>query len=232
MATFAEPNLVTDGLVFHLDAANSRCYSGTGLTVSGLVGGIGGTSTAGVAFSSSNNGSFSFNNSTDHINFGNPSALQGLQLNMTLCCWFNQRNNRQYATLYSDYSEVINSKLVSMMRVDNGSLKYFTTYLSGGYQNISPMTVTNNVWYYAAVSVSGSVAFPTAIFFVNGTFYSYNLQTLSASPFTGNNHCVGGNFHIAEYFDGNIGQVKIYNRALTAQEIQQNFDATKGRYGY
>lgn len=30
MATFAEPNLVTDGLVFHMDAANLRCYSGFG----------------------------------------------------------------------------------------------------------------------------------------------------------------------------------------------------------
>lgn len=32
--------------------------------------------------------------------------------------------------------------------------------------------------------------------------------------------------------NGYISQIHIYNRALTAQEIQQNFDATKGRYGY
>ncbi len=225
------PSIVMDGLVFSVDAGNSRCYSGSGITINGLIGGIGGTLRAGVAFSSPNNGSFSFNNSTDHINFGNPSALQGLQLNMTLCCWFNQRNNRQYATIYSDYSETINSKLVSMMRVDSGSLRYFTTVSSGGHQNINPVTITNNVWNYAAVSVSGSIASPTALFFVNGSFYSYNLQTMSNTPFTGNNHCIGGNFHIAEYFDGNIGQVHIYNRALTAQEIRQNFNATKKRYG-
>ena len=232
MATFAEPNLVTDGLVFHMDAANLRCYSGTGLTAFGLVGGIGGTLTAGVGFTTRNNGSFTFANTTDHINLGNPSALQGLQINMTLSCWFNQRANRQYSTLYSDYSETTNSKLVSMMRVDDGYLRYFTTVSSGGHQNVNPILVTNGVWYYAAVSVSGTLSSPVANFFVNGTNYSYSLGTMSSTPFTGNNHCIGGNFYIAEYFDGIIADVKIYNRALTALEIRQNYDATKGRYGY
>ena len=36
---------------------------------------------------------------------------------------------------------------------------------------------------------------------------------------------VQGNF-----YDGNIAQVSIYNRALTAQEIQQNYNALKGRF--
>ena len=224
-------SIVTDGLVFGIDAANPRCYSGSGITVNGFTG-IGGTFVGNVGFSSSNYGSFSFNSGPDHINFGNPGATQGLQLNMTLSCWFNQSNNRQYATLYSDYSDTVNSKLVSMMRVDGGSLRYFTTVSNGGHQNINPITVTNGVWYYAAVSVSGTLASPTALFFVNGTFYSYNLQTMSSTPFTGNNHCIGGNIHINnEYFDGNISQLSIYNRALTAQEIQQNYAASRGRYG-
>lgn len=230
MALGHSPSIVMDGLVFHIDAANSRSYAGSGLTVNGLASGIGGTLTAGVGFTTRNNGSFTFANTTDHINLANPTILQGLQINMTLSCWFNQRANRQYSTLYSDYSETTNSKLVSMMRVDDGYLRYFTTVSSGGHQNVNPVLVTNGVWYYAAVSVSGSIAFPTALFFVNGSFYSYNLQTLSATPFTGNNHCIGGNFYIAEYFDGIIGQVSIYNRALSAQEILQNYNATKGRY--
>ena len=73
MATIAEPNVVIDGLVFSLDAANSRCYSGTGLTANGLVGGIGGTLVNGVGFTSSNNGAgnsgqlFILDNSDDNI---------------------------------------------------------------------------------------------------------------------------------------------------------------------
>ena len=48
--------IVTDGLVLYLDAANTRSYSGTGLTVNGLVGGIGGTLVNGVGFGTTNNG--------------------------------------------------------------------------------------------------------------------------------------------------------------------------------
>lgn len=231
MALGHSPSVVMDGLILNLDAGNSRCYSGTGLTVNGLVGGIGGTLVGGVGYTNRNSGSLFFTNTTDHINFGNPAVLQGLQINMTLSCWFNQTGNRQYATIYSDYSAVDFHKLVSLLRVDDGSLRYFTTTSSGGYQSISPMTVVNGAWYYAAISVSGTTSSPVANFFVNGTNYTYSLSSMGNTPFLGNNHCVGGNFYIAEYFNGNISQVQIYNRALTQQEILQNYNATKGRYG-
>jgi hypothetical protein len=35
----------------------------------------------------------------------------------------------------------------------------------------------------------------------------------------------------ATYMNGNIAQVQIYNRALSATEIRQNFNATRKRYG-
>ena len=58
--------IVSDGLVFYIDAANPRCYSGTGLTANGLVGGIGATLINGVGFTSSNNGSFIFDGTNDY----------------------------------------------------------------------------------------------------------------------------------------------------------------------
>ena len=63
------PSIISDGLIFYLDAANSRSYSGSGNTANGLVGGIGGTLVNGVGFTSSNNGLFSFDGSNDYINF-------------------------------------------------------------------------------------------------------------------------------------------------------------------
>ena len=231
MATGSGLKPLIDGLVFEVDAANSRSYAGTGNTSYSLIGSINGSHTAGVGFSSSNNGSFTFANYTDHINFGNPSVLQGLQMNMTLACWFNQKTNKQYATLYADYSTVNSHKLVSLFRVDSGSLRYFTTNSDGGYQYVTPTTINNGSWYYGAVSVSGTLSSPVVNIFVNGTTYTYSLSAMSSTPFTGNNHCVGGNVYIAEYFDGNISQVQIYNRALSIAEIRQLYNATKGRYG-
>ena len=61
------PLIVTDGLVFYIDAASTKCYSGSGNTANGLVGGIGATLINGVGFTSSNNGSFILDGSDDYI---------------------------------------------------------------------------------------------------------------------------------------------------------------------
>ena len=225
------PVVVTDGLVYFLDAANPRCYSGSGNTAYALAGNITGTLTGSVGFGTTNLGFFVFNDTADHISLGNPTPLQGLQINMTLSCWFRQRANVQYGTLYSDYSSVSNSMLVSLLRVDSGSLVYYTSNSGGGYQSVIPGAITNGTWYFASVTIGGTIGSPTASIFVNGTTYSYNLSALSSSPFTGSTHCIGGNVHNNEYFDGSISQVMIYNRALNPQQVLQNYNATKQRYG-
>ena len=68
MGISAGPNSVSNGLVFQLDAANLRSYSGSGNTANGLVSGIGGTLVNGVGFTSSNSGSFIFDGTDDYIN--------------------------------------------------------------------------------------------------------------------------------------------------------------------
>ena len=60
MGISAGPSGVSDGLVFQLDAANLRSYSGSGNTANGLVAGIGGTLVNGVGFGSTSNGFFIF----------------------------------------------------------------------------------------------------------------------------------------------------------------------------
>ena len=225
------PRVVTDGLVFYLDAANPRSYSGTGLTVNGLVGGIGGTLVNGIGFSSQNNGSFTFDGTNDYIDCGNPTVLQGLQLNMTLSCWFKRLADQFSGTLYSDYSDVSGLKIASLLRIDGSSLRYITSASSGTFQYVQPTDIINNIWYFVSVTVSGTLGSPIASIFINGTTYTYNLTALITSPYTGSTHCIGGNVHINdEYFNGIISQVNIYNRALTAQEILQNYNATKMRY--
>jgi hypothetical protein len=223
--------IVSDGLVFYIDAANPRSYSGTGITANGLVGGIGGTLVNGVGFTSSNNGYFSFDGTNDFISLGNPTVLQGLQLNMTLSCWFNRQANHISGTLYSDYSDVGGLKVISLLRLDSSSLRYITSASVGTFQFVEPANIANFTWYFVSVTVGGTLSSPTVSIFLNGTTYLYNLSALASSPYTGSTHCIGGNVHInGEYFNGNISQVSIYNRALTAQEVLQNYNATKGRY--
>ena len=67
MGIISGANLIDNGLVYSLDAANFRSYSGSGLTSNALVGGIGATLVNGVGFTSANNGSFIFDGTNDYI---------------------------------------------------------------------------------------------------------------------------------------------------------------------
>jgi len=232
MGVIAGANINDNGLVFSLDAANFRSYSGSGLTSFGLVGGIGGTLVNGVGFTSANGGSFIFDGTNDFINCGNPTVLQGLQLDMTLSLWFKRLGNTGSGTLYSDYSDVSGLKIASLLRMDGSTLRYFTSSPSTTYQYVEPTNIVNNIWYFVSVTVSGTLSSPILSIFINGTTYTYNLSALINSPYTGSTHCIGGNIHVAnEYFNGIISQLSIYNRALTAKEVKQNYNATKKRYG-
>ena len=77
MAIESGPRIVTNGLIYDLDGAVSRSYSGSGLTVyDAETSAIGGTLVNGVTYSSNNNGYFVFDGTNDYINVGNDSSLQ------------------------------------------------------------------------------------------------------------------------------------------------------------
>ena len=69
------PRVVTDGLVFCVDAASKRSYLGTGTTWTDLAGSNNGTLTNGPTFSSDNGGSIVFDGSDDYVLLGNDINL-------------------------------------------------------------------------------------------------------------------------------------------------------------
>lgn len=95
---------------------------------------------------------------------------------------------------------------------------------------------TANTWYNIVMTYNGSTS-PTLRTFVNniaggtlpgvkenpptGTYLSMGKYDNSATYLNG----------VANYFNGYIGSWKIYNRALTAVEVAQNYNALRGRYG-
>ena len=136
----------------------------------------------------------------------------------------------QYSTLYADYSLDNSHKLVSLLRVDSGTLRYYTSNSSGTWQAVSPASITNGLWYFVSVTVSGTLSSPTTSIFLNGTTFNNSLSALSSTPDTTATHSIGGNIYANEGFNGNISQLSIYNRALSQQEVLQNYNATKKRY--
>ena len=213
------PSIVMDGLVFQIDAGNSRCYSGSGNTVNGLVG-IGGTLVNGVGFTSTNSGSFTFDGTNDYIVIPTSSAFDLGTGSATIIAWFkttttfekcivSKRNNTGFQ-LY-----VLSSKLYA----DGASI---------AAQSFLNVNTGNNVFGAAVYDRTNSLL----RMYVNGKEDGNSF--LGATTLTDTANINVGRATLTaprDYFDGTIYQIFIYNRALTAQEIRQNYNATKKRYG-
>ena len=88
--------------------------------------------------------------------------------------------------------------------------------------------VTLNTWQNFAISHNGSNS--TITFYKNGASIGSS-GSLAPVAATGVSACIGNNFAGQYNFDGTIGTVRVYNKALSAAEILQAYNAQKGRYG-
>ena len=212
--------IVSDGLVLYLDAANTRSYSGAGLTANGLIGGIGGTLVNGVGFTSSNNGSFIFDGTNDYIYAPINTNLFSTQATMIM--W-------------------LKNDIATPPQAQTGIMGYFgdgggndhypwddgTAYLST-FRNsrIGPITLSASIGRTSAHMLSVTTDAVNWKLYQNTTLITTQLALGSVYLGTYNIGKSNSDF----YYQGNIYSFMIYNRALTAQEILQNYNAMKGRY--
>ncbi len=217
MGIISGANLSSDGLVYSLDAANFRSYSGSGLTSNALVGGIGATLVNGVGFTSANGGSFLFDGADDYITLSSNSNITGIQAR-TLTAWakFNQTNTSVVCGIgLPDFFQLF-------------EIHAYQNKMTGhryGSEVIGTTTLSTGVWYHAAFSYDGS----TSRIYVNGILENSKDETLNTAntPLTIGKKAYSANSNM----NGLVSNVNFYNRALSAQEIKQNYNATKKRYG-
>ena len=245
MAVGYNPSIVSDGLVFFIDSANTRCYSGSGNTANGLIGGINGTLVNGVGFTSSNNGYFSFDGTNDQISTADINLTSTDKV--TVSCWIKVLNYREVygsSNIVFEFSSNFNNNIGSFVAAfADGSPVYSSIYPialgirgNSGYNLVGySKTLVNDLsWHH------WTCIFDTGISGNENTLYIDGVSRAAIStPLQSDN---GGNFGNFKLFIGNrdsssipancnIGQVQIYNRALSQQEILQNFNATRFRYG-
>ena len=214
MGIKAGPKIVKDGLVLFLDAAVSRSYAGSGLTVYNLSGGIGGTLYNGVGFTTINNGGFLFS-SNKYIFIASNIDTNN---DFTLSFWNRRTSINIINTIFTGTS---NSYL--QIRYDTNNLVQLVKSSIVNVGSFSGYTSTAGVDVYLSIRLTKSSN--TYDLFVNGSYIS---SIVSAQTYQTLNTIIGG--VNTESFTGNIYSATYYNRVLTAQEILQNYNATKGRY--
>ena len=236
MALSHSPKIVTDGLVLCLDAGNPKSYPGSGTTWTDLSGnGNNGTLTNGPTYSSANGGSVSFDGSDDYISMPFETILNDCSIEI----WFKATSTRSYQYLLSIGNEVDYSYSFSLDINDPDSSGFAQTmwvfWNSGGSPySVIPKTGTYGDWNDSTWRHYVFTRSSTTNHYMNGSLVT-NVsrsgdQTTQFGNGSGYKLKIGVSHVNWAYFPGNISSVKIYNRALTAAEVQQNFNATRSRY--
>lgn len=230
MGTFggAQP-IVTDGLVFAVDAANYQSYPGSGTTWSDMVGGNDGTLVNGPTFDEANGGSLVFDGANDYVDFGLASDIRPSN-EFTWVAWcYPQEKTSKYRTVFSTgYSSTtgVQLRMNRSLPTNNNEFIFETNHTLSGQQSVTTGTVDNDKWYM----VSGVVDSSTRKIYLNTTLKNNN--TVSGDYITGsNNLTIGDNRVATEYWLGNIGPILLYHKPLTPSEITQNYNALKSRFG-
>ena len=217
-----------NGLVLCLDAANPKSYPGSGTTWTDVSGrGSIGELVNSPVYNSSNGGYFQFV-TDDYIRIPNNTALDTqtptvevwVKTNATTQSgfWFEKG---QVNTQYSLFQE--------------GAVIQWRQYFSTGpaLTNLSTTTATymnTSSWY----QVVGTYASGSRRLYINGVLVNSDSQTGTINTDTsGMSIGAYGGYSGAKsyYYNGNLSLCRVYNRALTAAEVLQNFNASRGRYG-
>ena len=216
------PNIVTNGLVLNIDAANTKSYPGSGTTWTDISrGGNNGILVNGPTFNSANGGSIIFDGSDDYVNCGNASNLQITA--GTISAWI-----KATSSLNGNYRAIICKQNAWGLFVLNNVLVTFDWGNATGRSTSA--TVGNSTWYNVCMSFTESTGTPSnnTIIYVNGI----PVLTTTIKHLNQTVNCFIGYGNFAnQYMIGNIAQSKIYNRALSGAEVLQNYNATKTRFG-
>jgi len=213
------PSIVTSGCVVNLDASLPASYP---LVFSNWydLSGNGNTGTiSGATYLSSSYGNLSFvSSNSNFVSFASTSNIPSGNANYTISTWFKPSSLGTKGLVgWGNYGTTNQSN----------SFKLSATGLvnSWGSNDLSVTTsLSTGTWYNAVATFNGT----TRQIWVNGV--SVGSDTPTSHNVTTTSNLTIGRTNNTEYFDGSIGEVQIFNRALTSNEIVTNYNALLPRY--
>ena len=234
-------DIIADGLVFNMDAANRASYPKTGTTTTDTINSVTGTLNGPTFVSTTGSGVFNFDGNDDYINAGSASYLNGLS-NLSFFSWVNIATLTNNDVIASDWSysgtASLNKGHYTISQGPNdGSATKIRIYLKnsgadGGDNvvNTNSFILNSNQWYYIGFTLNNGTLF----IYVNGVSYPFTVSfgsIPSSVPNEESNLNVGRWQNVGRYLNGDISPIHIYNRTLSSTEVLHNYNALKGRFG-
>jgi hypothetical protein len=225
------PNVIMNGLVLYLDAANPKSYIYGSTTWNDVSrSGNNGTLINGPTFNNANGGSIVFNGSNNYTNLGTNINFANYNTGFTIGFWVkvlntSQTNRYLFSKLTTDGTD--NQFSVIYGYASNTFELY--TGASGANQTIrtnSQIVINDTNWHFLYYTVGATTTgYLDGVSRFTNTYgsltFTSSTNTNYISTFNGSqNH---GNLSVAN--------MVIYNRILSATEILQNFNTTRARFG-
>ena len=227
MAVYAGPNLTETGLIFYYDISNKKSYPGTGTGWFDLSGNNFTASLInGTTFS---NGNLTFDGSNDYVLVGNDAKYNGLTGDFTLDIWWRTSNpSKTLNYVISNARDCCGTYNGFDIMCFGPVSKFLFAWWNGtSSQWYSNTVIAANTWYNLVVSFSGTVA----NCYINGAFDVQKTSLVLGSP-ASYNLVLGGMGAFPSFYTlvGNLNVAKMYNRALSASEILDNYNSMRGRF--
>ena len=250
MATqYSFGKIVTDGLVLCLDAADRNSYVSGSTVWRDVAGSNNGTLTNGPTFNTGSGGSIVFDGVDDLVNVTTSSLYQFTNTDpFTISAWINADKIGEYNTILayslgvSDfrgyYLQLVSTASIALagQRTNSFLFDYFEgSTPSSNWKGIvgDSNSITFNSWVMiTATSATGNDA-NGMIVYQNASIVPFQIRR-NSSPTSVNYAGVPLNIGSRggiQQFKGSIASVQLYNRALSASEVLQNYNAQKSRFG-
>ena len=217
--------IVQQGLVLNLDAGNIYSYAGAGTTIYDVSPTALSWTINNATYNSSDPKYFSYNGSNSWLESSTSAAYDSQTITME--CWCYPTTLAQDGFLFEKGQ--VNTQY-SMFLALSGFFYFRTKSISTEDLSFTPSTyLTANAWNHIVCTFGAG----TKTVYVNGT------QSVQQTGLTGTLPTGQTNQYIGKYgdvsnsfpFNGRIGESRVYNIALSAAQVLQNYNATKGRFG-
>lgn len=240
MSSSSGPDIITNGLVLSLDAADKKSYLGNGTTWFDRSGyGNHGTLVGGISYNNGNGGSLTFDGTDDYVGWNTLDALKWQNWNsltvetvFKLTSYTGGFNGRKYLFDFRDGGGVDGALgCFHDNNIGPPGFKLFYNTVGNSYEEPLITNLSLNSLIYYQLTFDKTTSTNNIRHYING------INVFTRSVTINSNTVNTGRVWIGRYgggdyqWDGNIYTFKAYNRALSPQEIQQNFNATKSRFG-
>jgi hypothetical protein len=231
MASIGGSNIVKNGLVLALDAANIKSYPGSGTVWRDLSGSnISGSLVNGPTFSSANNGVIVFDGTNDYVDINNKyNFTSGSSFSAQLWIYFLNHSDRPTAAADIFGKGHFYANTWDIWLYNTHQISFETRGNTTGItDNLDTSALAINTWHNIAATYNNTAK----SIYVNGNIVGTSNYPGPGDFTNGNNVYIGSRQgDLSRSLRGRVSTTCLYTRSLSASEVLQNYNTQKSRFG-